>query len=187
MKKKVITAVVAIALVLVAAVGGTFAWLIDSTDPVTNTFTYGDIDITLAETTGNDYKIVPGNDITKDPKVTVESGSEACWLFVKIEETNWTTLKTDDNSARKVDYAVAEGWTALENNAGVYYREVAAVTADTEYQVLKNNKILVSGELTKDEVETLKSTTPTLKFTAYAVQKDSSTTAADAWAKTSTN
>ncbi len=183
MKKKIIVAVSALALILVIAIGGTVAWLTDKTAEVKNTFTYGDINITLAETTGAEYKIIPGNDIAKDPKVTVKSGSEACYLFVKVEEANWPTQKTADNSTRKIDYAVAEGWTALEDHAGVYYREVAAVTADTEYQVLKDNKIVVSGELTKDEVNNLKSAAaPTLTFTAYAVQKDSNiTSAVAAW------
>ena len=50
--------------VAVASVGGTLAWLKASTDPVTNTFTVGDINIDLTETTGNNYKIIPGVDIT---------------------------------------------------------------------------------------------------------------------------
>ncbi|MGN1231703.1 MAG: hypothetical protein ACI4TP_07365, partial [Anaerotignum sp.] len=43
-------------------------------------YTYGDINIELEETTGTTYEIVPGNDLTKDPKVTVKAGSEDCWL-----------------------------------------------------------------------------------------------------------
>ena len=51
----------------VAAVGGTIAWLTDSTDAVTNTFTVGNINIDLTETKNLDLKMVPGNTITKDP------------------------------------------------------------------------------------------------------------------------
>ena len=36
--------------VMVASIGGTLAWLTDQTGPVTNTFTAGNIDITLDET-----------------------------------------------------------------------------------------------------------------------------------------
>ena len=49
MKKKGWLSVVALVLVLCCAVGGTLAWLTDTTDPVTNTFTVGDIDIDLTE------------------------------------------------------------------------------------------------------------------------------------------
>ena len=82
--RNTVTAILMFVLVLSFTIGGTLAWLTDTTEPVTNTFTYGDINITLAETT-EVYKMVPGNSISKDPSVTVESGSEACWLFVKVE------------------------------------------------------------------------------------------------------
>lgn len=94
----------ALVLVLGCAVGGTVAWLVAKTDPVVNTFTYGDINITLTETTGENYKIIPGVDIGKDPKVTVKADSEACWLFVKVEEEGTFV-------ANKVTYSVADGWT----------------------------------------------------------------------------
>lgn len=62
MKKKVLISVTALALVICCAIGGTLAWLSTKTDPVVNTFTVGDIDIELSETT-KDYKMVPGNTI----------------------------------------------------------------------------------------------------------------------------
>ena len=163
--------------VAVASVGGTIAWLTATTAPVVNTFTYGNINITLAETTGTNYKIIPGVDIEKDPKVTVKGGSEACWLFVKVEETGTFV-------ANKVTYIIADGWTALEGQSGVYYREVGAVTADTPFDVLEGNKVTVSQNLTKDDIKNI-TTNPTLTFTAYAVQKDNINSAADAWSKVS--
>lgn len=175
----------ALVLVFGCAVGGTFAWLTAKTDAVVNTFTYGDINIGLAETTGNDYKIVPGVDISKNPKVTVEAGSEACWLFVKVEEKDWPTFKETDNSTAKIAYGIAPGWTELEGVSGVYYREVGAVTADTSFDVIKDNVITVSENLTKAEVNTVVAVQPKLTFTAYAVQKDGVASAADAWAKVS--
>ena len=173
----------ALVLVFGCAVGGTFAWLTAKTDAVVNTFTYGDINIGLAETTGNDYKIVPGVAISKDPKVTVEAGSEACWLFVKVEKKDWPTFKEADGEAAKIDYKIASGWTELEGVSGVYYREVGAVTEDTSFEVIKGNVITVSENLTKAEVNTVVALRPKLTFTAYAVQKDGVNSAADAWAK----
>lgn len=189
MKKKIAVALVAFALVLCFAIGGTFAWLTAKTAPVKNTFTYGDIDITLTETTGAEYKMVPGVELAKDPKVTVLKNSEACWLFVKIEKsTNYSTYLAD--------YTVADGWTALTGVTGVYYREVPATgaTTDASYYVLKgdttnpNGYVTVKDGVTKAQMEALKNGTddePTLTFTAYAVQKDGNATAADAWAKLS--
>ena len=105
-------ALLALVLVIGCVAGGTVAWLVAKTDPVVNTFTYGDINIALAETTGEDYKIIPGKDIPKDPKVTVTAGSEACWLFVKVEQTGTFV-------ANKVTYAIDNSWTALPGVDGV--------------------------------------------------------------------
>lgn len=173
----------ALVLVFGCAVGGTFAWLTAKTDAVVNTFTYGDINIGLAETTGGAYKIVPGVNISKDPKVTVTAGSEACWLFVKVEEKDWPAFKETDNRTAKIAYDIALGWTALEGQNGVYYREVGAVTADTSFDVIKDDVITVSENLTKAEVNTVVALRPKLTFTAYAVQKDGVADAAAAWAK----
>ena len=188
---KTVAILLALVLAIGCAVGGTLAWLISETKPVVNTFTYGDINIGLKEETGGNYKITPGVDITKDPKVTVTAGSEACWLFVKVEEENWPTF-TDADNKKKVSYSIADGWTKGDDTkipANVYYREVGAVTEDTSFNVLKENQVTVSEDLTKGEVDQLKAKSPTLTFTAYAVQKDGIDTADKAWAKipTTTN
>ncbi len=182
--------VLVLALVLIVGVAGgaTFAWLTATSDTVTNTFTYGDINITLAESTGSDYKIIPGVDIAKDPLVTVKAGSEACWLFVKVEEENWPTLTYVDgeNTVRKVNYGIADGWTKGDGTsipANVYYREVAANDANQKFPVLKDNKITVSDTLTKIDIKSISTTTPPqLSITAYAIQKDGMANAEKAWA-----
>lgn len=181
--------VLALALIVGVAGGATFAWLTAESDTVTNTFTYGDINITLEENTGSDYKIIPGVDIGKDPLVTVKAGSEACWLFVKVEEENWPTLTygEGENAVRKVNYDIADGWTKGDGTsipANVYYRDlgVDASNADQEFPVLKDNKITVSDTLTKIDISRISTTTPKLSITAYAIQKDGMDTAAKAWA-----
>ena len=179
--------VLALALIVGVAGGATFAWLTAKSDTVVNTFTYGDINITLAESTGDAYKIIPGVDITKNPKVTVKAGSEACWLFVKVDEANWPTLTygEGENAVRKVNYGIADGWTKGDGTnipANVYYREVAANDAAQEFPVLKDNKITVSDTLTKIDINEKLTGTPKLSITAYAIQKDGMDTAAKAWA-----
>lgn len=205
---KVMLVILAVMLVAGISVGGTLAWLSANTGTVTNTFTYGDITIDLYEHTYdadkneltkietregvNNYTIIPGLDLPKDPTVVVEAGSEDSWVFIEIvESADWTTFNN------KVTYAIADGWTPLadENkdgiaDNGVYYREYTG-TAKATYAVLKGNQVAVSGDLTKTEISTMKNQdgsfkTPSLKFTAYAVQRDASIeaidTAAEAWA-----
>lgn len=177
MKKKSLALLLAIAIVVVGAVAGTVAWLTDQTPSVTNTFTTSDINIELKETKNN-FQMIPGWNIEKDPKVTVKAGSEACYLFVKLEKsTNFDTFMT---------YEMADGWTALPGNDGVFYREVAAATADTTYEVLKDNQVMVKGTVTKAQMNALTADTyPTLTVTAYASQlyknNTQTFTAAEAW------
>lgn len=178
MKKKSLALLLAIAIVVVGVVAGTVAWLTDKTPSVTNTFTTSDINIELKETKNN-FQMIPGWNIEKDPKVTVKTGSEACYLFVKLEESkNFDTFMT---------YEMAEGWQALPGNDGVFYREVAAATTDTTFEVLKGNQVTVKDTVTKAQMNGLTADTyPTLTVTAYASQQFKNNTqeftAAEAWA-----
>ena len=176
MKKKRISLVMALVLVLTCVIGGTIAWLTHTTESVTNTFTVGDINITLAETTGTEYKMIPGTTLPKNPKVTVEAGSEACYLFVKVDES--------ENLEDFITYTIDNEWSILDGQVGVYYREVAATTANIDFPVLSNNQVEVLEDVKKSDLDALTPDTyPTLTFTAYAVQKANIDTAADAWDK----
>ena len=181
MKKKSLALVLALAMIVVCVVGGTLAWLTATTSEVKNTFTYGDIDITLAETK-TDFKMIPGYTIAKDPKVTVQAGSEDCYLFVKVEES--TNLK------QFISYTVDNGWTALTGVDGVYYRVVNASAGDQTFSVLAGDKVTVNSTVTKAMLNGLNADgaiQPTLTFTAYAVQLNENNTTeftpAQAWAK----
>lgn len=176
MKKKTLALVLALTLLVAGIVGGTLAWLTDQTAEVKNTFTVGDINIGLTETTA-DYKMVPGNTIAKDPTVTVKANSEACWLFVQVTES--TDLKDF------ITYAIAEGWTALPGVDGVYYREVPASAADQTFSVLAGDAVTVKSDVTRSMLETAKTDAPTLTFKAYAIQRDHFATADAAWAEVS--
>lgn len=174
-------ALLALVLVIGCVAGGTVAWLVAKTDPVVNTFTYGNIDITLTETKPDNKqaKIIPGTNIEKDPKVTVTAGSEDCWLFVKVVEEYWPTATLEDGT-RKVSYAIADGWTKVDGQTNVYYREVKATDTVREFPVLKDNIVTVSDQLTKGDIQ---ATQPKLTFTAYAVQQENIADAKTAWEK----
>jgi len=172
---------IALTLVLCTVIGGSIAWLMTETDPIKNVFTYGDINIKLEETTGEEYKMTPGKTLAKDPTITVLADSEACWLFVKIEES--AVKKLSDY----IDYDIADGWTELANTPGVYYRAVDNSAADVAYSILAENKVTVKDTVTKAMLEELNdSNYPTLTFTGYAVQRDADIAAidtpAEAWA-----
>lgn len=176
----------ALTMVVGCAVDGTVAWLVSESESSVSTFTLGDINIKLTgESESQPLKIIPGVGIRRSLKVTVEPNSEACWLFVKVEGTNWSHFP-DANGTAKVSYSVAGGtddWKTLEGNPGVYYREVSAGDAQTGVVYDVNCNVTVSQMLTKAEVNSIASgTQPQLSFTAYAVQRDGIDDAATAWA-----
>ena len=127
--KKVVALAVAFILVVVCAVGGTLAWLKDSTETITNTFRYGKVDIELAETTGYEtgdnsyeYLLSEGAMVTKDPTVTVKGNSEDSYIFVKLEKS--------ENFDDILEYTMESKWTALDGEEGVYYTNYSKIDTD---------------------------------------------------------
>ena len=59
--KKILAMMLAVLLIVTATVAGTVAWLMDSTDPVANTFTVGKVDINLEE---HSYDTTNNNKVT---------------------------------------------------------------------------------------------------------------------------
>ena len=196
MKKKIYIIVVSILSICSFLVGTSVAWLSSTTDTVVNTFTYGDINIKIEETDTQDndnneftntYKMLPGNKITKDPKITVLANSEDSYLFVEIKES--------ENFKDFMKYELVEGWTLVEGTENVYVKEVTKSGKDQEFFVLKDNTVTVLESVTKAMLNDLdkdgQTNYPTLSFTAYAVQRDSNIeaidTAVEAWAIVSSN
>ena len=198
MKKRTLALILALVLVFGAAVGGTIAYLTDTTDSITNTFTVGKVAITLTETFNTDTdsdgeedawqaQLIPGTTYTKDPVVTVTADSEDCWLFVKFEENgNPSTYLTYTSNL-----TAANGWTQGDNTnipSNVWYRAVAKDATVKSFQLLAGNDDYATGCISvKDTVTNQNMNTATnaqLVYTAYACQKSGfETDAAGAWAK----
>lgn len=172
MKKRTVWLIVATAVLLIVTVGITLALLISSSDPVVNTFTVGDVGITLNETTGSEYKMAPGIEIFKDPTITVEANSEKCYLYVKLEKSS--------NFNVFCSFEMADGWNSLPQNEGVYYRMVEKSGVNRKIRVIKNDRIYVNDALTEDDFNAIIEN-PTLKITAYAIQSEGMVSELDAW------
>ncbi len=190
--KKTVVLVTALALVFCFAIGGTLAWLKDQTGPVQNTFTAGDVDITLTETwntdTNNDgvndsweAQMIPGNSYTKDPVVTVNDETTVdCYLFVKFEETGSAGTYLTYTST----LTSANGWTQGDGTnipANVWYRTVLKSDTVKSWKLLANDSITVNAE-TVTKANMALASQAKLTYTAYAVQKDN-LTVTEAWAK----
>lgn len=178
---KAVVLLLALVLLLGCGLGGTLAWLSAKTDPVVNTFTAGNIKITLTEegavNNAQSFKMVPGIEIEKKPVVSVLANSEECWLFVKVEES--ATVAT--YLTYSVDSAI---WQPVPGESGVFFKNVSATDAKAgvSYDVLTGDIVTVNSGVTQDQMDAVTdATAPKLTFTAYAVQKYGFDDVADAW------
>lgn len=186
-KKKVLLTICCAVVLVVASVMGTMAYL-TSQDEVTNTFTVGDVAITLDEadvkTDGtyvtdvstrvdaNEYHLIPGHNYIKDPTVHVDANSEDSWLFVQVDN-GLAAIEADTTIAAQME---AKGWTLVAGETNVYaYRDVVSAGED----VVVFNEFTISGDADLADYEDA-----SIVVTAYAVQADGFANAAAAWGAT---
>lgn len=203
MKKKIlISAIVALSLALLIAVGGTVAWLLDSTDEITNTFTPSDVEITLTETfnadldasvPGNDAwvaQMIPGVSTAKNPVVTVTNKTNVeIYLFVKVTTTN------SPETYLTYDLTLDDGtWTPLTTDPTVWYIKVKPSNTAQSWHLLNGDTVTVNDSVTKEMMAGLYNADgtvngnacPTITFKAYAMQTATFDTAEAAWAELNT-
>ena len=175
---KVVTLVLTAVLVFGCAVGGTLAWLIAQTNTVTNTFAVGNITIDLEETVNgqkesakvnavanSNFKIVPGASEAKDPVVTVEEGSEACYVYVCVE--NNLVVGNTTVGTLNIDTSKWEVVGTKDNNTVYRYTEVVnAATGAVELSVFTT--VSYADSITMADMTTLKD--KTIVISAYAHQ-----------------
>lgn len=177
MKTKTKVLVLSLSAVLLVAVSvfSTIAFL-KSSDNVVNTFTVGKVEITLDEVKvdeygnpsstnervkANTYKLIPSHTYTKDPTVHFLAGSEASYLFVKVENG----LAAIEKGTTIEQQILRNGWTALTGQSGVYYKLVGATATDVDYLVFSS--FTVADEAVVSDYSTAK-----INITAYAIQAD---------------
>lgn len=179
-------------LLVVASVAGTYAILTSKTATVSNTFTAGNVQITLDETdydvyglnketddrvTTNEYKLIPGHTYLKDPTIHVTKESEVCYLFVRVVDG---LVDIQDANATVAASMTAAGWAPLEvdeatvENVWVYNQKVDARTEAKDIPVFTTFAI-------KQDANVAGYTGKTIQVTAYAAQADGFATADLAW------
>ena len=86
--KKFIIPIISAVLICCCLVGTTYAWIVAKADPIINTFTAGNINISLSDTSSRNMTMVPGIRLSENSKAIVRAGSEDCWLFVKVQKSH---------------------------------------------------------------------------------------------------
>lgn len=186
-RSKALLLILCAMLLLVASALGTVAYLTVQ-DTVTNTFSVGKVDATLIEgsagkrsmrarSTGapvdeNDHILMPGHTYTKDHTIHVDAVSEDSYIFVKVENgiaSYEAASSAEEGGYRTIaDQITANGWTALESAADVYYREYVKSSTGSDFAVFDTFKIADNA----NDAESWGSCDAQVVVTAYAVQKD---------------
>ena len=165
------------AILLVAvSIAGTLAYLTDE-EEVKNTFTVGNVTITMDETdydvygqtratespvTDNEYKLIPNHTYNKDTTIHVASDSEKCYIFVEIDNG----LGTD------ATVKLADGWTLVNGETNVYYYNSSVTAGD--YKAVESFTVSETADVATYE-------SAKIVVTGYAVQADGFDTAKAAW------
>ena len=173
-KKKTVLA--AIVLLLIMIVGGVVAYFTD-TETATNTFTIGNVDITLTEPAWkpNDAKdLMPGETVAKDPTITNVSTKNDAFVFAKVEvpcvgtkevltytaNTAWYLMEngtcTDGKATKVYAYGSSTAMTTLA-------KETAAPALFTQVTV---------ANLTNAEQQSIGTSNLNMVITGYGIQAD---------------
>lgn len=167
---KTLVLVLTVMMIVGISVGGTLAWLTAQSGTVTNTFTAGDINISLTETVENSFKIVPGGTAVKDPTLTVAAKSENCYVYVCVENN----VKIGDAVVATPNIDTAK-WiqVGVNGNKTVYrYHEIVEYS-EAKQDLSVFTQVKYSETITKDNIDDLANTT--IKISGFAHQSDNTT------------
>lgn len=224
---KVLAVVMALVMVAVSSSLLTVAYLTSKTDAVTNTFSNsGKVKITLDETKvdkyggvvpsaspvqSNDYLLIPGHTYRKDPTIHVESGSELCYLFVKVTNGLKDIEASDVTDGGSAEYNTIlsqmtnmYGWKCIDETDGIYMycgKDYEYENIDVADEYDENGCVVDARDGQEDRVvftllniktdaELYDDATPspsakysesTIEIIAYAIQADGFDRGIDAW------
>lgn len=200
--KRTLITVLAMLMVCVLSVTATLAYLYDRSATVRNTFSVGNVEITLDEkdvddsTPGeerdiaNNYKLTSGAILDKDPTVHVSKYSETSYIFVEVIVTdNVKAVLVDDADANSIaSQMAANKWKALDGEPNVYCYENTVsglksdgTAGDRDVDIPVFQKISVKTSATGADLAKAAGSGQNISITAYAIQADGIATAEAAW------
>jgi len=184
-RTKVLILALSAILLVVTTVFATVAYLTSMSVVITNTFTVGNVTITLDEANvdvygvqedatrvqTNEYKLIPNHTYTKDPTIHVGDDSENCFLFVYVND-GIAAIEAADTIATQM---ANKGWKEVDGVANVYYYSVndGGANADNLKSVAASADVAVFDNFTTTEDAIVGNyTSATIVVKAYAIQAD---------------
>ena len=117
-KKKSSSAVIALALIICLAIGGTVAYITTSTEPVVNVFTPGDVTVVIKETVVDNKKT----------SIKVENtGNTEAYIRIRLVTYMQDAVDPTAEQAPELKFKLSDDWVPI----GDYYYCKQPVTAGT--------------------------------------------------------
>lgn len=133
-KKRMTTLVLSLVLLLALGIGGTLAFLVDDTDPVTNTFTPAQVSCRVTEnfdgTTKSKVNVVNDSDIT---------------AYIRVKLVTYRVNEQEQHiggTAIIPDFKLGEGW--FEKNGYYYYESPVAAGASPATNLINSITLTAS-------------------------------------------
>lgn len=129
--------------------------------------------LTLEESTGSVYQLIPGVPIPKDPTVSMSASEVAVRVTVKLELGRaWQSEdhRTFTALGDFLTFHIAQGWNHLEGTT--FYRDLPPGTGLDKAPLIENGQILVSGSVAYDSFYSLSAEDVQISITAVARQID---------------
>lgn len=198
--KKIIALLLCAVLLVAGSVAGTLAYLTSKTGPVNNTFSAGNVAITLDEADVNEYgkllyKVTDAEG--KEVLDTLENPTEDSVLADRVTENKyklipsqtyvkdptikvsegsedcWVFVKIENGLGNDATITMNSGWTKVAENSNVWMYGTALKAGETATPF---NEFTFSAEADPEDYKDA-----AIVITGYAVQKAGLTSAAAAW------
>lgn len=156
--------------------------------------TFGQVTLTESGDFGDDgtMMIIPGVDLEKKAVVNFTGSEASVYIFLKIEleagAANWTrsgdTFYLKNGEKELMRWSVDSGaetddWSLLDGSEYVYYLELEPNQILNDKNIILNDALYVSDEITRSEIEVMSDIS--ILFQAAAVQSGGFADAETAW------
>ena len=162
--------VMSLVLSVAIATGGTLAYMTATTITLTNTFTLGDVSISLTEDFVQDSPMYPGTPVPKEPTIT-NTGKTPAWVWMKVKMPADVYPYIKLHMTEPVD-----AWDVVEDKANgvmtiLYNSKLAPNGTATPF-----DEVVLAADANLDNINKFN-----MDITAYAIQDKPFTSVAQAY------
>lgn len=189
MRSKILVTCLVVSLVVAMSIPTTSAYFTDSASVNTKSYAMGSIAMDLSESDNQDADLIlPGVNVTKDPTVSLQIDSESAWVFLEVsigdkfkdmmdqhQATSGLDLRNqfeswvEFNNGSEASPGINPNWEFIKSESNKLMYGLSDVLNGGQSSALFTS-ILVSEDLTQEEVSSLAGSNFDIDISATAIQ-----------------